>query len=107
MASNFDNIILHNEDGSSYRSNVNELLARQQFRFVGWECWAGIQSIGIDSNGDVYRASCEEGGKLGNIYDGFTVPADTVICNKKECACAGNLQLSKTMPKHRDKLRAT
>lgn len=105
MPSSFKNIIVYYDDGTSEESNVNDLLAAEQNMFKGWECWAGIQNITIDSNGDVWRAICKEGGKIGNIYDGFDMPTETIICDKMKCNCAADIQLSKAHPDHRGRIR--
>ena len=102
---NFNNIITHYDDGTSREDNVNRLLAAEENSFVGWECWAGIQNITINNQGDVYRAICKVGGKLGNIYDGFEMPDDTIICTKKWCNCAADISLSKAHPEHLGKIR--
>lgn len=102
---NWVNILVHREDGSIEEDNVNNITAREEHRFEGWECWAGLQQITINNDGDVFRAICKQGGKLGNIYDGFDMPTETVICAKKECHCAADIQLSKASPGHVNKLR--
>ena len=42
---------------------------------------------------------------MGNIYDGFEMPKETIICSKPSCVCAADVQLSKAKPSHVDKLR--
>lgn len=105
-ANNFKNIIVHYEDGTSEEDNVNNITAKELNRFEGWECWAGVQQISISNTGDVYRAICKVGGKIGNIYEGtFNMPEDTIICNKPDCICAADVQISKAEPEHVKSLR--
>lgn len=104
-ANNFKNIIVHYEDGTSEEDNVNNITAREQNRFEDWECWAGVQQISISNTGDIYRAICKVGGKLGNIYTGFEMPEGTIICNKPDCICAADVQISKAEPEHVRRLR--
>lgn len=107
--SSFKNIIVHqkNAEGEivSVDSNVNDLLMSEKNRFEGWECWAGIQNITIDNEGDVWRAICKQGDKLGSIHTEFTIPTDTVICAKLSCNCAADIQLSKAHPNYKHLLR--
>ena len=103
--STFKNIIVHYKDGTSKEDNVNSVMARDENDFRGWKCWAGVQNITISNTGDVFRAICKVGGKLGNIYDGFEMPEETIICNKPRCICAADVQLSKALPNHIHKLR--
>ena len=37
---------------------------------------AGIETLMIDNDGSVYRATCKQGGVLGNIETGFTLEED-------------------------------
>lgn len=108
-AATFKNIIVHFIRGNQIEKeemNVNDLLMKEENKFSGWECWAGIQNITIDNQGDVWRAICRQGGKLGNIHDGFEVPVDTVICAKEFCNCAADLQLTKSLPEFKSNVRA-
>ena len=44
--------------------------------------------------------------KIGNIYEGtFNMPDSTIICNKPDCVCAADVQISKALPEHVNKLR--
>lgn len=98
-SSNFHNIIKHTltADGriQTETANVNDLLMEEKNSFRDWECWAGIQNITIDNNGDVWRAICKQGEKLGTIYTDFDVANTTVTCHKSKCTCAADLHLSK------------
>lgn len=102
---NFNNIITYYENGTERQDNVNNITALELNRFEGWECWAGVQQISISNTGDVYRAICKVGGKLGNIYTGFEMPQDTIICNKPDCVCAADVQISKALPEYVHLLR--
>ena len=105
MSSNFKNITIHDATGNSEESNVNDLLAEEKNKFKGWLCWAGVQNITILNDGTVVRAICRVGGILGNIYTGFTMPTEPILCTKEKCTCAADIQLSKALPEHIDKLR--
>ena len=105
MPSNFKNIII-DENDKRYEGNINDLLANETNNFQGWECWAGIEQISIDANGDVWRCVVRAGECLGNIYEGFEIPNDTILCPKEKCTCAGDLLISKALPEHRNKLNA-
>lgn len=102
---NWNNIIVHYENGTSKESNVNDLLATETNKFKGWMCWAGLQNITIDNDGNVWRAICKVGGKLGDIHNGFVVPTEPIVCTKESCNCAADIQLSKANVNHSNKLR--
>lgn len=108
-SSSFHNVLFHElqDVGALVErpANVNDLLMGEQNDFRGWECWAGLQNITIDANGDVWRAICRQGEKLGSIYTEFDVAQTTVTCAKARCTCAADLHLSKARPGFRKRLR--
>jgi organic radical activating enzyme len=112
-SSSFDNITTFyalepSDETSKIESNpanVNDLLMAETNTFSGWECWAGIQNITIDNQGDVWRAICRQGEKLGSIFTDFDIASDTVTCKKKSCTCAADLHLSKAAPGYSHLLR--
>jgi MoaA/NifB/PqqE/SkfB family radical SAM enzyme len=64
--------------------------------FKGWQCKAGIESLMINWDGDVHRATCRVGGSLGNIYkDTFERPEVAVICSRDWCTCAADVNITK------------
>ena len=96
-AGSFSNVatIRDTEDGFEYvHENVNDILARKENMYEGWLCWSGQESLFIKDNGDVYNATCRQY-KLGNIYEDFEIPTEPVICTKRWCACAADLNTTK------------
>ena len=56
--------------------------------FKGWKCSAGLSGVFINSRGEIYRGTCLQGEKIGNINDEtLTLPTEEIICNKKICEC--------------------
>ena len=56
---------------------------------------AGIESLYINSIGNIYRATCKQGGVLGNIETGFQLQEDPIVCAKEWCNCAADLNITK------------
>jgi MoaA/NifB/PqqE/SkfB family radical SAM enzyme len=75
--------------------NVNTLTKNKWNTFKRWRCMAGIETLMIDNDGSVYRATCKQGGVLGNLETGFTLKEDPVICMKQWCNCAADLNTTK------------
>jgi len=76
--------------------HANDIIKHNQNQFEGWSCSAGIESLMINWDGDVHRATCRVGGSLGNIYQNtFEVPTEWVTCTRKWCTCAADIPLSK------------
>jgi MoaA/NifB/PqqE/SkfB family radical SAM enzyme len=76
--------------------NVNDLLINKTNKFKGWSCTAGLESLMVNWDGDVHRATCRVGGSLGNIYKGtFKRPTENIICTRDWCTCAADINLTK------------
>ena len=76
--------------------NVNDLLINKTNQFFGWSCMAGVESLMINWDGEVHRATCRVGGSLGNIYQGtFAKPTDPIDCTRKWCTCAADINITK------------
>lgn len=76
--------------------HANDLIKKHQNQFLGWQCNAGIESLMINWDGEVYRATCRVGGNLGNIYQGtFQRPSEPIICTRDWCTCAADIPLTK------------
>ena len=76
--------------------HANDVIKCNLNQYKGWACNAGIESLMINWDGDVHRATCRVGGSLGNIYtDTFTVPTDPINCTRDHCTCAADIPLTK------------
>lgn len=77
--------------------HANDMIKLHQNNFKNWICNAGIESLMINWDGEVHRATCRVGGSLGNIYNGtFIVPSETVICTRDWCTCAADIPITKS-----------
>jgi MoaA/NifB/PqqE/SkfB family radical SAM enzyme len=76
--------------------HANDIIKKRENQFKGWTCNAGLESLMINWDGEVHRATCRVGGSLGNIYQGtFVAPSDPVICTRDWCTCAADIPLTK------------
>jgi len=76
--------------------HANDIIKKHMNQFEGWKCNAGLESLMINWDGEVHRATCRVGDSLGNIYNGtFTAPTDPIICTRKWCTCAADIPLTK------------
>jgi MoaA/NifB/PqqE/SkfB family radical SAM enzyme len=79
--------------------HANDVIKLHMNQFKGWSCNAGIESLMINWDGEVYRATCRVGGSLGNIYNNsFIVPEDPIICTRNWCTCEADIPLTKLAP---------
>ena len=76
--------------------HANDVIKLHLNKYKGWTCNAGIESLMINWDGDVHRATCRVGGSLGNIYEGtFLQSIDVVICDRNYCTCAADIPITK------------
>lgn len=76
--------------------HANDIIKNHLNQFEGWSCSAGIESLMINWDGEVHRATCRVGGSLGNIYkDNFVIPVNWITCTRKFCTCAADIPLTK------------
>ena len=76
--------------------STDELVGAKLNYLTNWKCGAGVDSLFIDMDGGVWTASCRVGGKLGSVWDDFTVPEDWINCTKNVCSCGADLFIPKT-----------
>lgn len=76
--------------------HANDIIKLHKNNFKGWSCNAGLESLMINWDGDVHRATCRVGGSLGNIYTGsFSIPTQPIVCDRDWCTCAADIPLTK------------
>lgn len=78
--------------------HANDVIKLHKNNFKGWSCAAGLESLMINWDGEVHRATCRVGGTLGNIYNhSFVLPSSPVICDRNYCTCAADIPLTKEL----------
>jgi MoaA/NifB/PqqE/SkfB family radical SAM enzyme len=78
--------------------HANDVIKLHLNKFAGWSCSAGLESLMINWDGDVHRATCRVGGSLGNIYSrSFTVPTAPITCTRTWCTCAADIPITKSL----------
>lgn len=76
--------------------HANDIIKLHLNKYKDWVCSAGIESLMINWDGNVHRATCRVGGSIGNIYeDSFLTPREPVICDRTFCTCASDIPLTK------------
>jgi hypothetical protein len=77
--------------------HANDIIKLHLNKYKGWTCNAGIESLMINWDGEIHRATCRVGGSLGNIYqDTFVGPTNPITCTRDWCTCAADIPISKT-----------
>jgi MoaA/NifB/PqqE/SkfB family radical SAM enzyme len=90
------NTVITDEHGTETMYHANDIIKLHMNQWKDWTCSAGIESLMINWDGDVHRATCRVGGSLGNIYqDTFVAPGGPVVCTRDWCTCAADIPLTK------------
>lgn len=81
------------------RLRANDLVNKNQINFNNWTCHAGLESLYIDYNGDVFAAGCKIKGALMNLQDLSNVnfPQEPINCHFKKCICQADIMISKSL----------
>ncbi|KGY11884.1 radical SAM protein [Vibrio tubiashii] len=87
-------------DGTTKNLSTFDLIANDQTNFVGWDCYAGIDSLVVTFSGDIYRSWCMQDGPIGSIYDeNIELPTHPTKCRTKICQCGVDLSAKKVNTK--------
>lgn len=87
-------------DGTTENLSTFDLIANDQTNFVGWDCYAGIDSLVITFSGDIYRSWCMQDGPIGSIYnENIELPTHPTKCRTKICQCGVDLSAKKVNTK--------
>lgn len=90
---------------NSKEYHANDIIKLHMNQFNGWKCNAGVESLMINWDGEVYRATCRVGGSLGNIYtDEFEIPNNPITCTRNWCTCEADIPLTKINEQAQEKL---
>ncbi|MFA0079938.1 radical SAM protein [Vibrio artabrorum] len=91
---------VHYADGTTKNLSTFDLIANDQTNFVGWDCYAGIDSLVVTFGGDIYRSWCMQDGPIGSIYDeNIELPTKPTKCRTKICQCGVDLSAKKVNTK--------
>lgn len=92
-----DNMSIEYNSGEITYVNGPQLIATNRANFNGWSCSAGLDSIFIDSYGEINLATCRVNGSIGNILYPDKIQWNTkpVICPFSWCGCISDILISK------------
>jgi MoaA/NifB/PqqE/SkfB family radical SAM enzyme len=85
----------YNDIGEWRDWSTDELVGNKYNYLKGWKCGAGVENLFIDMDGNVWTASCREGGRLGNVFQNFSIPDKWIDCTKDICSCGADLFIPK------------
>jgi MoaA/NifB/PqqE/SkfB family radical SAM enzyme len=99
-----NNLIFVNKNMKYQAYSVESAHSLALNKWKGWYCSAGIRSIYIDFDGNIFRGTCGVGGWYGNVFNvtGFTnvgqLTSHTWIkCDKEMCSCGADMAVPKVI----------
>lgn len=87
----------YNSTGQFSDFSTDDLVGKRLNYFEGWLCGVGTENLFVNMDGEIFGASCKVGGKLGNIYEDFTIPESWLACTHKLCSCGADLFIPKAL----------
>lgn len=97
------NIIFCDDHGNFSLHSSEEVIASKLNNWKGWKCSAGINSLYVTADGNVYNGTCKVEGLKGNVYDtGVVFPSSWTVCTNDFCTNRFETQLFKS--KHHNPL---
>lgn len=84
------------DNGDYAELNTDVLVAGDQNSFLGWSCFAGVDSIYIDWDGSIYRGMCMNGGAVGHISMAWTPVTEPTVCHRQWCNCVCDIAVRKS-----------
>ncbi|MGN6645396.1 MAG: radical SAM protein [Cytophaga sp.] len=89
-------MVKHYPNGTKEMQSCQHFISSFQNGWYNWLCYAGVEQLIIDRDGDIYRGWCLTGGKTGNVCDAqISFPATPVSCDKYECNCNFDIMCTK------------
>jgi organic radical activating enzyme len=89
------------KDETNLNVNENTLFGTDDNNFLSWDCYAGIDTLSLDVNGDILAAYCYTGHKkmIGNwLKDDLSKlqwPLSAMKCSDMRCVCVHDLRARK------------
>lgn len=95
-----DNWVVRFDDGTVKRCNGEDLTRNNQANFLGWHCNIGLDSVFVDSAGNLSRGTCRVNGTFGSILkpEEINWPTKSVKCPYTWCGCITDILNTKNAP---------
>lgn len=81
---------------------ANEFILRRRNRWRGYLCEAGLESLRIHADGQIFRATCGVGGLIGRLEEKVSLPVSPILCDQKACACVADILITKQAGEYLD-----
>lgn len=81
--------------GRSEQRRANSFITHQQNDWRGYRCQAGLESLRIKGDGQIFRAVCSVGGSIGRLGAAVELPVSGIVCDRAACNCVADILITK------------
>ncbi len=60
-----------------------------------YRCQAGLESLRIKGDGQIFRAVCSVGGSIGRLVAAVELPVSGIVCDRAACNCVADILITK------------
>jgi len=94
------NMAVWDKSNNYFELNSDELVSTNRNSFNGWVCYAGVDEMFVDFDGEIYRGLCQNAGPIGSIYnlENFDLCESPTICEKNFCLAFNDIVNRKAHP---------
>ncbi|WP_298918334.1 radical SAM protein [uncultured Roseobacter sp.] len=82
-------------EGGQDTLRANDFILRGINNWRGFQCNIGLESLRIKGSGEVLRAVCGVGGRIGHLGSAVALPDQAIQCTKASCACVADILTTK------------
>ncbi len=81
--------------GRSEQRRPNSFITHDQNHWRGYRCQAGLESLRVRGDGQIYRAVCSAGGSIGRLGGDVDLPLSGILCDREACSCVADILITK------------
>jgi MoaA/NifB/PqqE/SkfB family radical SAM enzyme len=82
-------------DGRSAAISTSRLILEGLNRWEGFRCMAGVEALRVTDGGEIHRAVCGVGGRIGRIGETLMLPVVGITCDRRACHCVSDIHITK------------
>jgi hypothetical protein len=83
------------QSGDFVTMRANDFILRNINHWQGYRCNIGLESLRVKGSGDILRAVCGVGGKIGQLGHIVSLPDSAIYCTKETCSCVADILTTK------------
>ncbi|MGL4237200.1 hypothetical protein [Tabrizicola sp.] len=74
---------------------TTDFVLRDENRWRGYRCNAGLESLRVTGDGTITRAVCSVGNAIGHLEGTISLPTAPIVCTAEICPCTADIFITK------------